>query len=82
MPLESESSQTLIRLNKCQLCLARKDDAKQLFTGSISVEDLVNDSHRPIFPARNSAFDYAFNLDFVSLYSRSEHTVGSQYNIS
>ena len=38
------------------------DDAKQLFPGAISVEGLVNDSHRPIFPARNSAFGYALNL--------------------
>lgn len=79
MPLESECSQALIRLNKCQLCLARKDDATQLFTGTINVEGLVNDSHRPIFPARNSAFDYAFNIDFAFLYSRLGHTVGGQY---
>lgn len=59
--------------------LARKDDAKPLFTGTINVEGLVNDSHRPIFSARNSTLDYAFNLDFASLYSRLGHAMGSQY---
>ena len=66
-----------------------EDDAKQLFPGAINVEGLVNDSRRPIFPARNLAFVYAlnlfyflyaFNFDFASLSCRhrSGYIVNSQ----